>query len=121
MAQPSTGLRIAGGLRERGERLLISDAEARVRGLAREAPLVPYARAYANDFVWAVVGAVVRPADRSVQRWQGFSTRGSGPPYSAELVDADGGLVCKASVVCCTAPPVEAPLPIIIGADEHHR
>ena len=68
--QQSSGLRIAGGLRERGDVVLVTDASARIRGLAREAPLVIYGRAYANDFVGAVLTNLVRPPDQTRQVWQ---------------------------------------------------
>ena len=121
ISQSSTGLRIAAHVRERGDRLLITDADHRIRGLARPAPLVPYGRAYANDFVWAVVMHLIRPSDNSDQQWQGFSAPGSGGPYVAELRSANGGLICRAPVKCCSAPPPRTPLRILVGADAEHR
>ena len=119
--QHSSGLRIAGGLRERGDVLLVTDADARIRGLAREAPLVSYGRAYANDFVWAVLTHLVRQTDRTRQSWRGFSDRGSGPPYTAELLGADGRVVCTQPIACCSAPPPVASPRLIVGADVDHR
>jgi hypothetical protein len=99
----SSGLRVQGRIRERGPTLRILDGESRVRGLARPAPLVPYGRAMPNDFVWAELD-VLRGYMKADDEWLGFSAWGSGPPFTAELLDPVGRVLCQLPVGCCRQP-----------------
>jgi hypothetical protein len=99
----SSGFRVQATFAEPGHQLRILDRDMRVRGLAKPAPVVLDGRATANDFVWAEFELLARRARTDVN-WLGFADWGSGPPYSAELLDAAGQLVCEAAVVCCNGP-----------------
>lgn len=94
--EPSTGLRIAASLYEGGDLLIITDAQAKVRGLARVAPVAAYGRATPDDIVRGVAQTLLH-TDRSAGRsWIGFAARGDGPPYRAELRNHRGNLICHA-------------------------
>jgi hypothetical protein len=99
----SSGFRVQATVAEPGHQLRILDRDMRVRGLAKPAPVVLDARATANDFVWAELELLTSRA-RSDVNWLGFADWGSGPPYTAELLDARGQLVCEAAVACCGGP-----------------
>ena len=106
--QGSTGLRIQGFVRDRGAALLVSDRSGLIRGKAAAAPLVPFGRASANDFVRLAIDQITRRGDPVEPSWLGFSARGAGPPYIAELRDTHGGLVCQVQMACCTATSTAA-------------
>lgn len=101
----STGLRVYGRIRQRGDTLRIVDRESRVRGLAKAAPHVLQARATANDFVWAELDLLAGRLTQD-ENWLGFTTWGAGPPFRAEVMDAAGELVCQAPITCCNEPRV---------------
>jgi hypothetical protein len=104
----SPGLRIQAELRGRATTLRVLDSESRVRGLAVPAPTVLDPLAHANDFVWAELD-VLAGSDERGSRWLGVSNRGSGPPFTAQLVDEAGQSVCWAPVVCCHPAPGPTP------------
>lgn len=106
-AGTTEGLRIQGQLEDAGSTLHIVDRDSRVRGLALPAPAVMEPRAPANDFVWAEVDILAGRLDRH-GRWLGLTARGAGPPYTAQLLDDHGQVVCTVPVVCCDPPPRHA-------------
>jgi hypothetical protein len=93
------GMRVQGSVRDRGTVMRIVDADARVRGLAHASAAVT-AHVKAKDIVWTVVDEITGMT-RSEGRWIGFSASGSGPPYSGELLDASGRLICRVEISCC--------------------
>ena len=109
----SSGLRVQGHLRERAPTLRIVDSERRVQGLAKPAPVVRHGRANANDFVWAEID-VLRGRLSTEGDWLGFTAKGSGPPYIAQLVEESGRLVCEIPVACCRAPSREDARPELV-------
>jgi hypothetical protein len=111
----SSGLRLIGRLRTQGDLLVVTDRDSTIRGLARRAPVPSYGRAFADDFVRAVV-AGLRTPDRDSDSWLGFTSRGAGPPYQAELIDGHQRLICRAPVDCCSAPPPVEYAAVIVGA-----
>ena len=102
----NAGLRVEGHLRGDGMALRIVDGDQRVRGVAWPAPTTLFARAGANDFVWAELD-VLSGRRKTDGEWLGFTAWGAGPPFTAELLDATGQPVCEAPVPCCTAPSPE--------------
>jgi hypothetical protein len=113
--EPSTGLRLLGRVRQDGDVLIVSDRDSTIRGVARKAPVLSYGRAFADDFVRAVL-ARLRTPGRDRDSWVGFASRGAGPPYEAELLDSQRRSICRAAVDCCSAPPPVAYAPVMVGA-----
>jgi hypothetical protein len=113
--ESSSGLRLLGSVRNDGDVLIVRDRDSGIQGVARKAPVLSYGRAFADDFVRAVLTRL-RTRDLDHDSWVGFAKTGAGPPYEAELLDRERRSICRTAVDCCSAPPPVAYASMMVGA-----